>query len=113
MAYIGLFRPEDTKLDFGLKITTLINLFCLFINSFFGYWISLDKKEFGKDVSSWSSFSCAVIFFYIGVELVSSVTYLAVIYQWPRILFGLDIPPPHPLHWYILPLTGRSHRHLV
>lgn len=73
----GLFNSEDTKLDYILKISTLVNVFCLFVNSFFGYWISLDKAEWDDYRNSWSVFASTAVLFYISVGILSFSTFIA------------------------------------
>ena len=87
MAGVSLFSENDTRLDLVIKITAVLNLLFLFINSFFGYWISTDDNQYALHSSNWNSFCAGVIIFYITVEILSFVTFVSVVYCWSRVLF--------------------------
>ncbi|KAH9501222.1 hypothetical protein DERF_012083 [Dermatophagoides farinae] len=86
----GLFNSEDTKLDYILKVSTLVNVFCLFVNSFFGYWISVDGTESDKhhndDNSSWTTFIATAIIFYIFIGILSFSTFIAMCRHYSQFL---------------------------
>lgn len=86
---IEIFTRDDNRLDRILKTSAFVISFLLFLNAFFGYWISLNKTEFGALTGNWGSFCFAVIIFYIAVKTCAFVGFLAVIYQWERTLLGV------------------------
>lgn len=82
-----MFKSQESRCEIGTKATGYIVAFLLFINSFFGYWVSLDKGKFAPQVSDWSSMVAAIIIFYIIVEMLAVTTFLSIVYTWPRMLY--------------------------
>lgn len=85
-----IFAREDTKLDKTVKVIGIILSTVLFLNAFFGYWISLNKSEFDTPGTIWAAFCFFVIVFYIVVKTISFAGFLAVVYQWERVLLGVS-----------------------
>ena len=86
---VEIFTREDNKLDRIIKGICFFLSALLFINAFFGYWISLNQSEFGALTGNWGMFCFAVIVFYIATKATSFIGFLAIVYQWERVLIGV------------------------
>ncbi|KAJ6217140.1 hypothetical protein RDWZM_008297 [Blomia tropicalis] len=86
---IEIFARDDNKLDRFLKLVVFINSFLIFINAFFGYWISLNESEFGRETGNWAFYTFLVILFYINLKVLSFFGILTILYQWKCIIFAI------------------------
>lgn len=87
---VEIFAREDTRLDRTIKVIGIVLSTVLFLNAFFGYWISLNQSEFDTPGTNWGLFCFVVIVFYISVKALSFTGFLAVVYQWERVLLGVS-----------------------